>query len=166
MSKRIKYGLSPKSLTKAIRDLKAYKSEFERKCDEVVSRLVQYGRDVAENRFLLAQYDGEKDISVTIRKDGTKYVIVANGYAVAFIEFGAGVHYNGTNGSYPLQKPPGIVGIGEYGFGYGKRDSWSFQQGNVWVTTYGNPAYMPMYFASVEVRARIQDAIREVFGDV
>lgn len=165
MSKTIRFSISPKSLKSAIKELKAYKAEFGHKCDLVVQKLVEYGRQTAEERFAFAQYDGEKDITVKIVKEGTKYMIVANGWAVAFIEFGAGVHYNGPDGHYPLPKPEGIVGIGEYGFKMGRNDSWTYQEGNVRVVSYGNPAAMPMYFASVEMRQRLQDAVREVFGN-
>lgn len=163
MSKRIRFSISPDSLKAAIKEIKEYKADFGKKCDLVVKRLVEHGRKTAEERFALAQYDGERDIRVKVVKEGNKYAIVANGAAVAFIEFGAGVHYNGTNGNYPLPKPSGIVGIGEYGFKLGKNDSWSFEQGNVRVTTYGNPAAMPMYFTSVEMRQRLQDVVSEVF---
>ena len=64
-----------------------------------------------------------------------------------------------------VPKPEGIVGIGEYGFKMGRQDSWTYEQGNVRVITYGNPAAMPMYFASVEMRQRLQDAVNEVFGN-
>lgn len=165
MSKRLAFKISPKSIGKVIREIKTYSRTFEEKCDEVVRRVVEYGKEEAEKHFMLAQYDGERDVVVSVVKDGTTYSIVANGHAVAFIEFGAGVYYNGTDGMYPIQRPPGIVGIGEYGKGQGKKDAWTYQENGVFVTTYGNPANMPMYFASVEIRNRLKDAVREVFGN-
>ena len=168
MSKRVAYSLSPKALTKAIRELKAYKSQVESKCDEVARRVTEHGRDEAEKGFMIAQYDGPRQIEVSTDKLDNTHRVIAKGHAVAFIEFGAGVHYNGSSSNYPLPKPEGIVGIGEYGYKQGRNDSWTFRDGETgdFVTTHGNPAQMPMYHASVQMRQHIEEAAREVFGDV
>ena len=56
--------------------------------------LARIGMQEASVRFSTAQYDGTNDSNVTIEKTQNGYNVVANGNAVAFIEFGAGVHYN------------------------------------------------------------------------
>ena len=83
--------------------------------------------------------------------------------AVFFIEFGAGVYYNGSE-PYPEPRPKDIVGIGEYGHGWGKRQAWVFYDSNgEKVVTHGNPAEMPMFYAKEEVLVRLNEIAREVF---
>lgn len=167
MSKRIRIGLSAKSIAKAIREVEKYKAEFAPKCDEVARRITELGRDEAEKGFMLAQYDGPRHIEVTADKVGNTRRVVAQGKPAVFIEFGAGVTYNGTHADYPLPKPDGLVGIGEYGYEQGKNPTWSFTNSDTGEreVTPGNPAQMPMYRASVQMRQHIKDAAREVFGD-
>lgn len=164
MPKTIRFSLlNADSIKRAIKELKAYKKDFVRKCNEFAQKVAEIGRDEADRRFTLAVYDGQKDISIDVVEGKTGFLVEAKGDAVAFIEFGAGVHYNGS-GSYPLPKPEGVVPIGQYGYKLGRFDSWSFQENNVIITTHGNPAYMPMYFASVEMQSKLTDIAREVFG--
>jgi hypothetical protein len=88
---------------------------------------------------------------------------VAEGKAVAFIEFGAGVYHNPSE-PYPNPRPSGIVGIGEYGKGMGKRKAWGFKDENdELVITRGNPAAMPMWYASEEIKNSVLKVVREVF---
>jgi hypothetical protein len=57
------------------------------------------------------------------------------------------------------------VGIGEYGKGYGKRQAWGFRdESGELVVTHGNPAAMPMWYASEEMRNSIKQKFVEVFG--
>ena len=121
-------------------------------------------RSEASVRFTTAMYDGVNDSSVTLEpiKDG--YCIKAEGRAVAFIEFGVGVYHN-PGEPYPNPRPNGIVGIGEYGKGYGKRQAWGFRDENgELVITHGTPAAMPMWYASEEIRNAILKTFKEVFG--
>jgi hypothetical protein len=109
-------------------------------------------------------YDGVNDSEVTLKIIENGYQIVAEGHAVAFIEFGAGVYYNPSE-PYPNPRPDGIVGIGEYGKGYGKRQAWGFKnESDELVITHGNPAAMPMWYASEEMRNSILQIARRVFG--
>lgn len=164
MPKVIKMGLSTKSIDDAVRELKAFRDSIEGKKDKLLKELGEIGVREASVRFTTAMYDGVNDSDVTLESTNNGYAIVAKGKAVAFIEFGAGVYHNGAE-SYPNPRPSGIVGIGEYGKGYGKRNTWVYRdEAGEKVFTHGNPAAMPMWYASEEMRRNIERIAKEVFG--
>ena len=114
-------------------------------------------------RFSRSFYDGEKDVSVSVEPIENGWKIVASGQAVCFIEFGAGVYFNGAE-PYPEPRPSGVVGIGEYGQGKGKRDMWGYyDSGGNLVLTHGTPAAMPMHHAGRVMEQEIDRIAREVF---
>lgn len=156
--------VSSSSIRDAINELKSYRESLDAKTDKLLEELAHIGVKEASIRFTTAMYDGVNDSSVSLEpiKDG--YCIKAEGKAVAFIEFGAGVYHNPSE-PYPNPRPSGIVGIGEYGKGHGKRQAWGFRNENdELVITHGNPAAMPMWYASEEMRDAIKAKFLEVFG--
>ena len=156
--------LSSSSIKNAIKELKAYRDSIDAKMDKLLEKLGEIGVKEASVRFTTAMYDGVNDSSVSLEpiKDG--YCIKAEGRAVAFIEFGAGVYHN-PGEPYPNPRPSGIVGIGEYGKGYGKRQAWGFRdESGELVITHGTPAAMPLWYASEEMRDAILTTFKEVFG--
>ncbi len=160
---KISLCLSPSSIDNAIKQLEQYKNNIDRKLDELTNRLALIGAKVAQVRFTNAIYDGDNDVHVSVEKTDKGYKIVASGQAVAFIEFGAGVYHNGKE-PYPNPRPEGIVGIGEYGKGMGKRQAWGYRDDSgVLHITKGNPAAMPLWYASEEMRKVIEKIAREVF---
>ena len=160
----IKMGLSVSSIDDAIAELKAYKDYIRDKKYQLVEKLAYIGVKEASIRFTTAMYDGVNDSSVTLEPITDGYCIKAEGKAVAFIEFGAGVYHN-PGEPYPNPRPSGIVGIGEYGKGHGKRQAWGFKDDSgELVITHGNPAAMPMWYASEEMRSKILKIAQEVFG--
>ena len=164
MPKVIQMGLGFASITRAMRELREFQASLDEKRDKLLEELANIGVREASVRFTSAMYDGVNDAKVTLETTDDGYAIVAEGHAVAFIEFGAGVYYNSSE-PYPNPRPAGIVGIGEYGKGHGKRPAWGFENedGDL-VITRGNPAAMPMWHASEEMRMNIQKIAQEVFG--
>ena len=164
MSKTIiQCKLDTKDINRAIKELKAYKQEFLRKEKQLLEGLASIGVKEASVRFTTAMYDGTNDVSVSLETSNNGYAIVAKGQAVAFIEFGAGVYHN-TGEPYPNPRPEGIVGIGEYGKGKGKQKAWGYKNENDEVViTRGNPAAMPMWYASEEMKNSILKLAKEVF---
>ena len=157
-------SLSASSIDNAIKELKAFQYSLEQKKDKLLEELANIGVKEASVRFTTAMYDGVNDSSVTLETISNGYCIKAEGKAVAFIEFGAGVYHN-PGEPYPNPRPSGIVGIGEYGKGHGKRQAWGFRDDSgELVITHGNPAAMPMWYASEEMRSKILKIAREVFG--
>ena len=162
--KVIKMGLSVSSIDNAMKELRAFQDSLERKKDKLLEELANIGVREASVRFTTAMYDGINDSSVSLETNSNGYVIVAKGRAVAFIEFGAGVYHNSSE-PYPNPRPEGIVGIGEYGKGLGKRQAWGYKdESGELVITHGNPAAMPMWYASEEMRNKIAKIAQEVFG--
>lgn len=165
MAKVIKMGLSASSISNAIGELKSFRDSLEQKKNLLLERLAEIGLREASVRFTTAMYDGKNDSHVALMPIANGYAIVATGKAVAFIEFGAGVYHNSSE-PYPDPRPAGIVGIGEYGHGYGKRNTWVYRdESGEKVFTHGNPAAMPMWYASEEMRSKIQKIAKEVFGN-
>ena len=171
-NKTITMSLSTKGINRAIKELDRYKQEILRKEQRLLEGLSALGLSEAKVRFTSAMYDGTNDVTVSLDKIENGYVIEAKGRAVAFIEFGAGVYYNSTD-PYPAPRPDGIVGIAEYGQGKGKRRAWYYKgdagtngevQENGAIKTRGNPAAMPMWYASEEMRKSILKLAREVFS--
>lgn len=160
----IKVELSEQGIEKAIAEHKSFKEEFLKKEKRLLEGLGEIGLKEASVRFTTAMYDGTNDVSVQLNETDKGYAIVAEGKAVAFIEFGAGVYHN-TGEPYPNPRPTGIVGIGEYGQGKGKRKAWGYKNENdELVITRGNPAAMPMWYASEEIKSSVLRVVREVFG--
>lgn len=155
--------LDAKDIARAIKELRAYKKEFLKKEKRLLEGLAEIGIKEASVRFTTAMYDGTNDVSVKLDEANNGYVIVAEGTAVAFIEFGAGVYHN-TSEPYPNPRPSGIVGIGEYGQGKGKQTAWGYKNENdELVITRGNPAAMPMWYASEEIKNSVLKVVKEVF---
>ena len=165
MSKKIiKCTLSKDSIDSAIKELKAYKRDFLKKEKRLLEGLAEIGLREASVRFTTAMYDGINDVSFRLEEGTNGYVIVAEGQAVAFIEFGAGVYHN-TGEPYPNPRPDGIVNIGEYGHGKGKQMAWGYKNENdELVITRGNPAAMPMWYASEEIKNSVLKVAKEAFG--
>ena len=162
--KLIQCTLDQQDIKRAIKELKAYKQEFLKKEKRLIEGLAEIGLKEASVRFTTAMYDGTNDVSVKLDETNNGYVIIAEGQAVAFIEFGAGVYHN-TSEPYPNPRPQGIVGIGEYGKGYGKRKAWGYKDENdELIITRGNPAAMPMWYASEEMKNSVLKVVKEVFG--
>ena len=162
--KTIKMGLGVDSIDAAIAEIKVFQNDLARKESELLRRLGEIGVKEASVRFTTAMYDGVNDSSVSLEANSKGYAIVAEGRAVAFIEFGAGVYHN-PGEPYPNKRPAGIVGIGQYGSGKGKRNAWGFRNTDGGITiTHGNPAAMPMWYAREEMRSKILKIAQEVFG--
>lgn len=165
MSKRvINVSLNDGDIDRAITELKQYRQTLLQKEKQLLERLAEIGLKEASVRFTTAMYDGTNDVSVKLDATTNGYAIVAEGQAVAFIEFGAGVYHNGSE-PYPNARPSGIVGIGQFGKGYGKRKAWGYRdETNQLVITRGNPAAMPMWYASEEIKRSVTKIAKEVFG--
>ena len=83
-----------------------------------------------------------------------------------FIEFGAGVFYNGAAGSSPHDK--GVVNgmvIGSYGEHHGIQKVWGYYDDDgTLVLTHGVEAQMPVYKADMEIIQKYVEVARRVFS--
>lgn len=171
MSKKIiKCGLSQKSIQNAINQLKSYQNELKNKNELFVKRLCELGIPVIDQNIAIAQGDSDKNHNtyIKINRFGSysQATLVCEGSGLLFIEFGAGIHYNGAAGSSPHPKGEEFgYTIGSYGQGKGKNESWVYvSDSGEWVRSYGTQATMPVYKASVEIMQNIRRIAKEVFS--
>lgn len=170
MPKKISIQLSEKSIQKAIDELNQYKRNLRSKNDEFVKRLAELGIPIINQNIASAAGDSDKSHNTYIKLnsfgDYSQATLVCEGKDLLFIEFGAGVHFNGAAGSSPHPKGQEFgYTIGSYGKGQGKQDSWYYYaDSGESVLSHGTQATMPVYRASVEIRNKIREVAREVFG--
>lgn len=155
------------SIVEASERLKKYFLWISRKTDELLERLRQIGVQEASVRFAEAfDYDGVNDTIVYSEPIEGGWQIIANGHAVCFIEFGAGVFYNSGSSypDFPTSRVPGIVGIGQYGNHHGMNDSWWFtNQAGESQESFGNAAIKPMWHSATRMMNEMNRIAREVF---
>lgn len=133
--------------------------------DVFLSRLAEVGIDVVRATIESISSEDKGSYAVEeIRQPPNSTTILLSGDKVLFIEFGAGVTY--SNPQHPK--------AGEMGYGVGtypdQKHAWDFN--GWWYTadngqskhSYGNAPYMPMYKAGEEIRSRVQEIAKEVFG--
>ena len=155
----------PKSVESALRQVEAYKNSLKDKERLLLDKLASMGATKVRMVYAIFPHYEQTDIDVTFNVRDNVATITAQGEAIAFIEFGAGKYHNGAE-SYPLPRPSGIVGIGDYGKGHGKRDAWGYyRNGNRddLVITHGNPPAQAFYEAELEIAQKVYDIVREVF---
>lgn len=173
--KTITFSLSPESIAKACNELDWYKKTIERKTKQLQKRIAERIQWSAQSGFATAVRDdllsaGTRyaDVTVTISEEGDTTVVIANGEDAVFVEFGAGVHHNGSVG----QSPNPFVAennleftIGSYDKGHGSQDIWGFKEDGRIILTYGTPASMPMYHGLQDALNDLVNIANEVFGN-
>ena len=145
------------------------------KVKELLQKLGEFGVDTEGARFETARYDGTNDVTVKAEwTDENTLTIHADGQAVAFIEFGTGVHFKE---SHPKAAEFGAI-RGTYGHGLGKLDMWRYRgdpgtHGEVYddphlphfgmVATYGNPPARAVFDTAKDLREKVAEIAQEVF---
>lgn len=169
--------LSVKSLENLKKQLLDYKAELNRKCETLVSRLLESGIEVANAKVGESPLGKYVTLTTNISADkmGCKGILLAKGavkesegYApfsiLLAIEFGAGIHYNPT----PNPKADEFgLGVGTFpGQIHAFEDTWFYwdEEAQEWRPTHGVKATMPMYEASLKIRDEVVRIARDVFG--
>lgn len=159
-----------------IRSLEREKGKLEKKVHNFIERLGQEGYKVANAKFATALYAGTNDVKVELKwEDDLTLHLIANGDAVAFIEFGTGVIAE----PYPKQVE-GITPRGQYGKKKGAHPPWFYNgdPGNLGhqkrrrdgtsdpnvVVTWGNPPARAMFDAATKMKWEVRNIAKEVFG--
>lgn len=159
-----------KSLDNAIKQIQEYQRTLNEKCEIFVRRLAEVGIPIIDQNIASAAGDSDKGHNTYIKINSfgsySQAQLIVEGKDLLFIEFGAGVHYNGNLGGspHPKGKEMGYT-IGSYGKGQGKNDFWFYyaDSGEA-VMSHGTQATMPVYKAGVEIGRQILKIAREVFG--
>lgn len=159
MKKRIKLKLDTKEINNLKQQLESLSKKLESELSDYVNDLMENGKSEIQSKVSSVVSDDESlDKNVSVTKDVTQAngkaegILTAHGSDIAFIEFGTGVHYNGTAGTSPRPTPtlpPNFdYSIGNYGYHLGMLDSWRYE-GSDGETheTHGTKAAMPIYYA-------------------
>ena len=151
-----------KSIAEALNVVRQYKKDFAAKERLFIKRLAEIGVSVASTGFEVADYDGVKDVQVSMTQRGTRAVVKAYGETVGFLEFGTGVRYPEWNGAGSDYTPPKH---GTYGKGRGANPKgWYFTPGEgASQHTYGNPPANAMLTARDVMVERVVQIAREVW---
>ena len=171
---KIKVRLSDAGLRDAERQIQEYKTTLNKKAQEFAKALADKGLDVAKVRFANAQYAGSNDVSCHVEQNEAACSIIAEGKAVAFIEFGTGVMHSAYGG----ELPNGVGEHGTYGKENGKHKRWYYygDPGNAGTYvdtvpgkgqlnyTSGNDAAMAMWGAVEEMASQVEATWREVWN--
>ena len=171
---KIKVRLSDAGLRGAERQIREHKTTLNQKAQEFAKALADKGFDVAKVRFANAQYAGSNDVSCRVEQNGNTCTIVAEGKAVAHIEFGTGVSHSAYGG----ELPDGVGEHGTYGKGNGQHKRWYYygESGNAGTPvkqvdgkgqlnyTSGNDAAMAMWGAVEEMASQVEATWREVWN--
>ena len=171
---KIKVRLSDAGLRDAERQIREHKTTLNQKAQEFAKALADKGLDVAKVRFANAQYAGSNDVSCRVEQNGNTCTIVAEGKAVAHIEFGTGVSHSAYGG----ELPDGVGEHGTYGKGNGQHKRWYYygESGNSGTPvkqvdgkgqlnyTSGNEPAMAMWGAVEEMASQVEATWREVWN--
>ena len=167
MAKTINMSLSQSSVQSVIKQLERYKKQIGTKNRTMVDRLGKLGEEYIKENALSSDND-PGTVSHKTESYGAWNTAVCRvnwkGDGVTFIEFGAGVYFNGNPHGSP--HPKGVqmgMTIGDYGYHQGLKESWKKPDGE-W--THGTPAFMPAWRAinaDDGVTKMVPDVAREVF---
>lgn len=150
-------GHSEKSLRKAAKKVRAYQNKLLANNKEFVKDLAVVGLDEASKYLDVIAEDYAKPSFSTLQphvyngdKKGTMSTTIRlQGEQAVFVEFGAGVYYNGNpHGSpHPWGVELGFT-IGDYGMHQGLKKAW-VHDGHLYK---GTPAAMPLFHASEAIK--------------
>ena len=159
----IKFTLDQKDIDRAIKELKQFKKDFLKKCNQLVQELTDHGVDVAkvEVTQLDAVYTGELRNSIEgYFSPQTGIGIISSGdtlYAM-YVEFGTGV----VGSQSPHPNPQGYIydinAHGESGWVYYDDDSGSFR----WTKGFKSRPFM--YNTARQLEKDCKKIAQDVFG--
>ena len=165
------------SFARALADIDSYCDHLRDGANRIREEVAERIKTSAEQGFASsiadAIYVGGSEVvggnvSVTVEDSGDTTSVVASGPDALFMEYGAGVHFNGEAGKspHPNGEDAGML-IGEYGRHMGRHESWAIPGSTHTnpIITHGTPASMPMYNAAEAVNAEKVDIAREVLND-
>ena len=164
----ISFSLSEKSINEAIKALDNYKKEFNRKCNELIKQLTDYGYEFAKFEVLrLGAFDtGELADSIHGYFDPDSHVgfIRAECWYAIYVEYGTGVVGAGSYGD------PSHPAAGEHGWYYDVNhhgeNGWVYfneREGKV-MRTKGQPSHPFMYNTFRELQQKAHDYAKSVFA--
>lgn len=166
---KIKVKLSQGSIQEARDQLTSTDEWLMEKTEELVRKLAEHGIPVIDRKIAQAQGDSNKNhythVDIVSFQTYARATLVVEGRDLLFIEYGAGVHYNGHPHSSP--HPYGVqkgYTIGDYSPKHlGLRDSWFYRDAGGLHRSYGTEATMPVWSAYQSIIANYKKIAQEVF---
>lgn len=178
MAKKISFNLSQKSIQNAIKEIRAYQNDLNRKCEELCRRLAAEGIVIAKSHIgssgfgkyvhlgseISPQQSGCK--AILYMQDTTKIrsewqtldgVRSADVSPMLMLEFGSGLK---------AENPTNVPNVGAGSFGEHGLDPsgwWYMDLDGVWHHSTGIEPKMPMYKTGKELAERVVAIAREVF---
>lgn len=165
--------LSAKSVADAIKQIEDYRFSLDYKVDRFMQELYGLATAIIEEYVGKAKGDPNLDRSYTADHDvkrtanTSEMTIKVKGEDLVFIEFGAGIHYNG--GPDALGKSPHPKGM-EFGFWIGSYsdlggNGYSYGQYDQWFGYQGTESTAPVYQAAKAIREQAGEIATRVFGE-
>lgn len=169
---KIRLKLSDKGLKDGIAELELVRERIKAAQELLVERLAEYGAMRASLYYGVAQTNADDvrpSITVDVDRHSLRAVICAESKDVGFIEFGAGSRF--ANAQHPLNSQfgtgPGTWSDGPNGRGHWNDEKgWWYGNGDKSSHTYGQPAAMAMYQASLDMQQECERIVREVLSRV
>ena len=181
MAKKISFNLSQKSIQNAIKEIRAYQNDLNRKCEELCRRLAAEGIVIAKSHIGSSGFGKYVHIGTEIspQQSGCKAILYMQDTAkirsewqtlegvrsadvspMLMLEFGSGLK---------AENPAGVNGVGTGTFPGGKHGNepgWYYMDldGN-WHYSTGISPKMPMYNTGKELAERVAAIAREVFNN-
>lgn len=137
----------------AVKDVRAYITDFRKKCELFVRWLCERGQEIAREE---APVDtGELRSSITAMAMGLAGQIIASSPHAAYVEFGTGIVGAGS----PHPTLPWTYDVNGHG-----ADGWWYLKDGSWRWTAGQPARAYMYTTAKRLAAEAPQIARDVFG--
>lgn len=164
MAKKISFGLSVREVQAAIKELKAYQDDLNRKCELLAQRLAEEGVIIAKVKIMQfpAVYTGELLNSIqsepeAMISNGSQWIIYTGCEWAPFVEFGTGII--GSDNPHP---DTGLANwkydVNEHG-----ESGWHYYKGGEWHWTKGMPSRPFMYETGRDLREIVPKIAKEIF---
>lgn len=177
-AKKLLLTLDPKAVQQVIAELQDYKIWMNNKCKELEYRICEEIKNYAQTSYNLAYWESwtkeggtehhNVSVNVSVVRDTTVSVVIADGEDAVWAEFGTGVYYNGSVGQSPNPYGDKLgFTIGSYGYGNGRKETWGYYDEATGDLTFtrGVAATMPLYHAVQEtVWFKLPTLAKEVFS--
>lgn len=179
MAKHISFGLSQREIQAAIKEVKEYQADLNRKCELLCEKLTAEGISIAQAhigssgfgkyihlgseitpqqagcRAVFYMKDSSKIVSQWQTLEGVKSAEISPSL---MIEFGSGLK---------AENPANIPGVGTGTFPgstHGNEPGWYYMDlDGEWHYSTGVSPKMPMYFAGKELRDKVLSIARDIF---
>ena len=178
---KITVTFSPEGMQKAIKAIEDYQEDIKEKCKELCRRLSNEGMIIASANILESTLGNTVSLKSSIDETqaGCKAILTAVGKSytseseskgtrtvntLLLIEFGAGIHYNKEANPKAQDFGMGVGTFPNQTHAFNENGWFFLGSDNKWHHSYGVKATMPMFRTAEELKEKVQEIAREVFG--